>query len=80
MEGSHLYTLLDQLVITGMSAVGDVYSHPETVTKRSSPNINVTPTTTTLTTTGLIRLLEAADGTYLGGDVSYTFALSALVR
>lgn len=81
MERSDLQTALDQVVITlALSVVGDVYSHPETATKHSSPNVNVTPTTTTLTTMGVICLLEAADSTYLGGDVSYTFTLSALIQ
>lgn len=34
------------------SAVEDVYSHPETTTKCSTPKINITPTTTNPTMTG----------------------------
>lgn len=67
MEGSGLRGLLTP-------AVGDVYSRSETITKRSSPNANVTPTTTTtLTTRGGKRVAEAAGKIFLGGA-------SALIR
>lgn len=42
-----------------MSAVGDVYSHPEVTTKDSSPDVNFT--STTLTTTGHLCMGEAAE-------------------
>lgn len=48
------------------------------VTKCSSPNVNITPTTAP-TTSGPIRMGEAGDRTFLGGHYSsYTFAMSAL--
>lgn len=45
-----------------MSAVRDVYNHPEVTTKGSSPSVNVTSTkNTTLTTTLHLCKAEAAD-------------------
>lgn len=38
---------------SGISAAGDVHSHPNTMTKHNSPNVNVT-STTALTTAGPI--------------------------
>lgn len=51
------------------SAVWDVYSHPDTTTKRSSPSVNVTPTTApTMTELPQQKMAEFA-----------TFLVSALV-
>lgn len=45
-----------------MSAVRDVYNHPEVTTKDSSPNVNVTSTmNTTLTTTLHLCKAEAVE-------------------
>lgn len=51
IEGSDLHAV--------MSAVGDVYGHPEVTKKDSSHNVNVT--STTLTTTGHFCMGEAAE-------------------
>lgn len=56
-----------------MSAVGNDYSHPETLMKRSSSNFGLTPTTT-LTTTGPPHTGETAEH----GHARCVFATSAL--
>lgn len=50
---------------SGLSAAEDVYSRPETIKKRSNHNNNASSTTTTT-----MGLTEAADKTFLGGDIS----------
>lgn len=62
---------------SGMSTDGDVNDHPETSTKHSNPNAKITPTTT-LSTTGPIRMGEAEDKAFLGGPhVSYSTSLAS---
>lgn len=67
-----------------VSAAGDVYSHLETTTKRSSPNVNSTPTTTT-TTTALTKTgpyVWERSRTFIGSVSQHSFdkAVSAEMR
>lgn len=62
-----------------MSAVAEVYGHLETTTKCSSPNVNITPTTTAKT---FDQDDPCAYGRGSGNSshLSYTSAISALIQ
>lgn len=56
---------------SGLSAAEDVYSRPETIKKHSNHHNNASSAaSTTTTTTTTMGPTEAADKTFLGGDVS----------
>lgn len=57
--------LLGQFIMT-LVAVGDFCCHPETTVKHSSPEINVSPATTTPARTGPLCMGEAVYKTFLG--------------
>lgn len=57
-----------------MLALGDVYSHPETTIKYTSPNVNMTPTTTT---TLITYIWVRQQSRQQRSHVSYMFAMSA---